>query len=162
MPSVSEQAIDLSLNFLTQHGVRPKFSGTRYFTRNAVLTLKNLLLSDHDDLSTKLKMLEAKDVGDESALCNSTAANAMNRHGPGARTTLSTPSSSVAICLAEPRGWGAHRADLHGAARPEAGGHNIFAPFSGLLTTASARACRAADTKHHCSTIQVSTKLLQL
>jgi hypothetical protein len=69
MPSVSEQAIDLSLNVLTQHGIRPKFSGTRYFTRNAVLTLKNLLLSDHDDLSTKLKMLEAKDVGDESALC---------------------------------------------------------------------------------------------
>ena len=69
MPSVSEQAIDLSLNFLTQHGVRPKFPGTRYFTRNAVLTLKSLLLSDHDDLSTKLKMLKAKDVGDESALC---------------------------------------------------------------------------------------------
>jgi hypothetical protein len=69
MPSTSEQAIDLSLSFLTQHGVRPKFPGTRYFTRNAVLTLKNLLLSDHDDLSTKLKMLKAKHVGDESALC---------------------------------------------------------------------------------------------
>lgn len=68
MPSVSEQAIDLSLIFLTQHGVRPKFTGTRYFTRNAILTLKNLPLSDHDDLSTKLKVLEAKDVGDESAL----------------------------------------------------------------------------------------------
>jgi hypothetical protein len=69
MPPMSEQAIDLSLNFLTQHGVRPNFSGTRYFTRNAVLTLKSLLLSDHDDLSTKLKVLKAEDVGDESALC---------------------------------------------------------------------------------------------
>ena len=69
MPSASEQAIDLSLNFQTQHGVRPKFPGTRYFTRNAVLTLKNLLLSDHDDLSAKLKMLKAKDVGDESVFC---------------------------------------------------------------------------------------------
>jgi hypothetical protein len=69
MPSVSEQAIDLGLNFLTQHGVRPKFPGTRSFTRNAVLTLKNLFLSDRGDLSTKLKMVKAKDVGDESALC---------------------------------------------------------------------------------------------
>ena len=69
MPSVSEQAIDLSLIFLTQHGVRPKFPGTRSFTRNAVLTLKNLLLADRDNLSTKLKLLKAKDVGDESALC---------------------------------------------------------------------------------------------
>jgi hypothetical protein len=69
MPSMSEQAIDLGLNFLTQHGVRPEFTSTRYFTRNAILTLKNLLLSDHDDLSTKLKVLRAKDVGDESALC---------------------------------------------------------------------------------------------
>jgi hypothetical protein len=68
MPSMSEQAIDLSLNFLTQHGVRPKFTGTRYFTRNAILTLRNLLLSDHDDLSSTLKMLKAKDVGDESAI----------------------------------------------------------------------------------------------
>jgi hypothetical protein len=75
MPPMSEQAIDLSLNFLTQHGIRPKFSGTRYFTRNAVLTLKSLLLSDHDDLSTTLKMIKAKDVGDESALC--TALQAM-------------------------------------------------------------------------------------
>ena len=69
MPPMSEQAIDLSLNFLTQHGVRPKCTGTRYFTRNAILTLRNLLLSDHDDLSSTLKMLKAKDVGDESALC---------------------------------------------------------------------------------------------
>jgi hypothetical protein len=69
MPPMSEQAIDRSLNFLTQYGVRPKFTGTRYFTRNAILTLKRLLLSDHDDLSTKLKMLKAKDVGDESAPC---------------------------------------------------------------------------------------------
>ena len=68
MPPMSEQAIDLSLIFLTQHGVRPKFSGTRYFTRNAILTLRNLLLSDHDDLSSTLKMLKAKDVGDESAI----------------------------------------------------------------------------------------------
>jgi hypothetical protein len=66
---MSEQAIDLSLNFLTQHGVRSKFTGTRYFTRNAILTFKNLLLSDHDDLSTKLRMLKAKGVGDASALC---------------------------------------------------------------------------------------------
>jgi hypothetical protein len=69
MPSMSEQAIDLSPSFLTHHGIRPKFPGTRYFTWNAVLTLKNLLLSDHDDLSTKLKMLKAKVVEDESALC---------------------------------------------------------------------------------------------
>jgi hypothetical protein len=69
MPSVSGQAIDLSLNFQTQHGVRPKFPGTRYFTRNAVLTLKNLFLSNHDELSTKLKRLKAKDIGGESALC---------------------------------------------------------------------------------------------
>jgi hypothetical protein len=69
MPSMSEQAIDLSLNFLTQHGVRPKFTGTRYFTRNAILALKSLLLSDHDDFSRELKMLKAKDVGDESAFC---------------------------------------------------------------------------------------------
>jgi hypothetical protein len=41
--------MDFSLNFLTQHGVRPKFPGTRYFTRNTALTLKNLLLSDHDE-----------------------------------------------------------------------------------------------------------------
>ena len=69
MPPMSEQAIDRSLNFLTQYGVRPKFTSTRYFTRNAILTFKNLLLSDHDDLSTKLKMLKAKVVEDESALC---------------------------------------------------------------------------------------------
>ena len=68
MPPMSEPAIDLSLNFLTQHGVRPKFSGTRYFTWNAVFTLNSLLLSDHDDLSTTLKMFKAKDVGDESAI----------------------------------------------------------------------------------------------
>ena len=66
---MSEQTIELSLGFLTQHGVRPNFPGTRYFTWNAVLTLRNLLLSDDDDLSKKLKMLKAKDVGDESALC---------------------------------------------------------------------------------------------
>jgi hypothetical protein len=55
-----------------------------------------------------------------------------------------------------------HRAGLHGAARPETGAHNIFAPFSEPLTTASAKAGKATDTKHHYSTIQVSTKLLQL
>ena len=69
MPPMSEQTIDLSLNFLTQCGVRPKFSGTRYFTRNVILTLRKLLLSDHAGLSTKLKMLKAKDVGDESTFC---------------------------------------------------------------------------------------------
>lgn len=66
MPCVSEQAIDLSLNFPTQHGVRPKFPALDI---SLVLTLRSLFSSDHDDLSTNLKLLKAKEVGDERALC---------------------------------------------------------------------------------------------
>lgn len=76
MPSVSEQAIDLSLNFPTQHSVRPKFPALDI---SLVLTLRSLLSADHDDLSTNLKLFKAKEVGDDRALC--TALPALRRTG---------------------------------------------------------------------------------
>jgi hypothetical protein len=85
----------------------------------------------------------------------------MNQRGAGARTTLSTLPKSVAMRTKELYRRGALRAGLHGAAHPDARTHDSFVPLSGMLITASAGACKATDTKHHYSTIQISTKLLQ-